>query len=116
MTSEKEPTCLPFFLLPQGGFSALVKSLRKECIDLLTEIEARLDFEDEMAPLDVGLLVNKINSMSRDVKCALETANYDNLLQSGLQVRNSLNYTCPLVRFSFLRAFEYCTDSYRWTT
>ena len=53
---------------------------------LLTEIEACLDFDDEMPPLDVELVVNRINCMSREVEHALETANYDKLLQFGLQV------------------------------
>ncbi|CAA7013362.1 unnamed protein product [Microthlaspi erraticum] len=70
----------------QGGFSSLVKSLRAQCIELLTEIEARLDFEDEMQPLDINSVVSKINNMSRDVESALDTANYDKLLQTGLQV------------------------------
>uniref|UniRef100_A0A0E0AV68 TrmE-type G domain-containing protein n=1 Tax=Oryza glumipatula TaxID=40148 RepID=A0A0E0AV68_9ORYZ len=70
----------------QGGFSALVKSLRSRCIELLTEIEARLDFEDELPPLDLTMLVSKINGMRQEVQDALDTANYDKLLQSGLQV------------------------------
>ncbi|KAE9587158.1 putative tRNA modification GTPase MnmE, mnmE, helical domain-containing protein [Lupinus albus] len=70
----------------QGGFSSLVKSLRIQCIELLTEIEARLDFDDEMPPLDLNLIMDKIHTMSRDVDNALETANYDKLLQSGLQI------------------------------
>ncbi|KAL0802156.1 hypothetical protein Bca101_057332 [Brassica carinata] len=70
----------------QGGFSSLVKSLRSQCIELLTQIEARLDFEDEMPPLDVDLVISKINKMSQDVESALDTANYDKLLQTGLQV------------------------------
>lgn len=70
----------------QGGFSSLVKSLRTQCIELLTEIEARLDFDDEMPPLDLNLIMTKIHAMSQDVENALETANYDKLLQSGLQI------------------------------
>lgn len=70
----------------QGGFSTLVKTLRTNCIDLLTEIEARIDFEDEMPPLDLNVVVHKIQLMLQDVDNALETANYDKLLQSGLQV------------------------------
>ncbi|KAK3001004.1 hypothetical protein RJ639_021735 [Escallonia herrerae] len=69
-----------------GGFSSLVKSLRTQCIELLVEIEARLDFDDEMPPLDLNLVMDKIRAMSRDVENALETANYEKLLQSGLQV------------------------------
>ncbi|XP_010269185.1 PREDICTED: uncharacterized protein LOC104605927 isoform X2 [Nelumbo nucifera] len=70
----------------QGGFSSLVKSLRAQCIELLTEIEARLDFDDEMPPLDSDMLINKIHAIQKAVEQALETANYDKLLQSGLQI------------------------------
>ncbi|KAJ6709463.1 TRNA MODIFICATION GTPASE GTPBP3 [Salix koriyanagi] len=70
----------------QGGFASMVKSLRTQCIELLTEIEARLDFDDEMPPLDLNLIMEKIHSMSEDVENALKTANYDKLLQSGLQI------------------------------
>ncbi|KAI3505022.1 hypothetical protein L1887_26873 [Cichorium endivia] len=70
----------------QGGFSSLVKALRAQCIELLTEIEARLDFDDEMPPLDMDLILNKIHAMSHDVESAMETANYDKFLQSGLQI------------------------------
>ncbi|KAL5573672.1 hypothetical protein UlMin_023269 [Ulmus minor] len=52
----------------QGGFSSLVKSIRMQCIELLTEIEACLDFDDEMPPLDLDFVLNKINSMSWDVE------------------------------------------------
>ncbi|KAH7652715.1 tRNA modification GTPase MnmE protein [Dioscorea alata] len=70
----------------QGGFSALVKGLRKQCIELLVEIEARLDFEDELPALDSSMLIDKINLMWHDVQQALDTADYDKLLQSGLQI------------------------------
>ncbi|CAL1390380.1 unnamed protein product [Linum trigynum] len=70
----------------EGGFGLLVKSTRMQCIELLTEIEARLDFDDEMPPLDANLITNKIQAMSMEVDKALETANYDRLLQSGLQI------------------------------
>lgn len=70
----------------------MVKSLRSECINLLTEIEARLDFDDEMPPLDVNSILDKIHSISREVENALETANYDKFLRSGLQVIVSFPY------------------------
>lgn len=68
----------------------LVKSLRTQCIELLTEIEARLDFDDEMPPLDLSLIMDKIHTMSVDIENALETANYDKFLQSGLQVTDTI--------------------------
>lgn len=70
-----------------------MKSLRTQCIELLTEIEARLDFDDEMPPLDMDLILNKIHEMSHDVESAMETANYDKFLQSGLQVCCSIRYS-----------------------
>ncbi|KAL4018217.1 hypothetical protein IC575_021807 [Cucumis melo] len=70
----------------QGGFSSLVKLLRAQCIELLTEIEARLDFDDEMPPLDLNVVMEKVQAMSQEVETALETANYDKLLQSGIQI------------------------------
>lgn len=70
----------------QGGLSSLVRSLRMQCIEMLAEIEARLDFDDEMPPLDINLLISRINAMSQHVQQALETANRGQLLQSGLQV------------------------------
>ncbi|GMH03958.1 hypothetical protein Nepgr_005797 [Nepenthes gracilis] len=70
----------------QGGFSTVVRSLRKRCIELLSDIEARLDFEDEMPPLDLGLMKHETDAMLEDVRETLETANYDKLLQSGLQI------------------------------
>ncbi|KAK4428433.1 tRNA modification GTPase MnmE [Sesamum alatum] len=70
----------------QGGFSSMVKSLRAQCIELLTEIEARLDFDDEMPPLDSNLVIDKIHKMLQEVDNALESANYDKLLQSGVQI------------------------------
>ncbi|KAG8377322.1 hypothetical protein BUALT_Bualt08G0021200 [Buddleja alternifolia] len=70
----------------QGDFSSMVKALRAQCIELLTEIEARLDFDDEMPPLDVKLVIDKIHKMLQEVGSALETANYDKLLQSGIQI------------------------------
>ncbi|KAG6434847.1 hypothetical protein SASPL_106491 [Salvia splendens] len=69
-----------------GGFSFMVKSLRAQCIELLTEIEARLDFDDEMPPLDINLVTDRIHKMLQEVDGALETANYDKLLQSGVQI------------------------------
>ncbi|GKA92436.1 hypothetical protein Tco_0814361 [Tanacetum coccineum] len=38
----------------EGGFSSLVRSLRAQCIEFLTEIVARLDFDDEMMPVEVN--------------------------------------------------------------
>ncbi|GJX38642.1 tRNA modification GTPase MnmE [Tanacetum coccineum] len=85
------------FVIGIGSFSSLVRSLRAQCIEFLTEIVARLDFDDEMMPVDMDLILSKISAMSHVVESAMETANYDKFLQSGLQVevnRNNENKEC----------------------
>lgn len=77
------------FIKLQGGLSRVVRALRKECIDLLVEMEARLDFEDEMPDLDNGVLIERVASMEHTVQEALATANKGHLLQSGLQVSSA---------------------------
>lgn len=84
----------------------MVKSLRAQCIELLTEIEARLDFDDEMPPLDVNLVIDKIHKMLQEVNSALETSNYDKLLQSGLQVSSGCS------RYYFVKI--YLSDAKHW--
>lgn len=64
----------------------MVQSLRRQCIELLVDIEARLDFYDEMPALDTSHVIRTIDGMWKDVQQALDTANYGRLLQSGLQV------------------------------
>lgn len=80
----------------------MVRSIRAQCIELLTEIEARLDFDDEMPPLDVNLVTDSIHKMLQEVDSALETANYDKLLQSGVQVFYG-NYTLDCFYFHMNR-------------
>lgn len=84
----------------------MVRSLRAQCIELLTEIEARLDFDDEMPPLDINLVTDKIGTMLQEVDSALETANYDKLLQSGVQVFSG-NNTLDIFNFHMTVAL-YC--------
>lgn len=70
----------------QGGLSAIVKKLRSECINLLVEMEARLDFDDELPPLDCRHLVKRIDWMYQQVEKSLGTAQRGRLLQTGIKV------------------------------
>lgn len=85
----------------------MVKSLRTQCIELLVEIEARLDFDDEMPPLDSNVLMDKIHDMWQDVQQALETTNYDKLLQSGLQV----SIMSVLLSFHMVKCNDFFSDN-----
>lgn len=54
---------------------------------MLADIDARLDFDDELPDLDVSLLVQKIEKMWQKVHQALKTEKRGKLLQTGIQVR-----------------------------
>lgn len=85
-------------VITQGGLSTFVQSLRMECIDLLVEMEARLDFDDEMPDLDTSALITRMETMCHRLQEALATAGRGRLLQSGLQVRLSIDV--PHLRLS----------------
>lgn len=70
----------------KGGLSTVVKRLRDDCIDILVEMEARLDFDDELPVLDSNNLVCRIETMSSEIDEALRTAKRGKLMQDGMQV------------------------------
>ncbi|GAQ83761.1 GTPase [Klebsormidium nitens] len=70
----------------QRGLSSFVTSLRAECIDLLVEMEARLDFDEELPPFDVPALIERIHTISQRLQKALATAQRGRLLQAGMRV------------------------------
>ncbi|KAI5079595.1 hypothetical protein GOP47_0005074 [Adiantum capillus-veneris] len=70
----------------QGGLSVLVRSLRAECIEMLADVDARLDFDDELPDLNANLLIQKIEKIWQQVQQALKTEKRGKLLQIGIQV------------------------------
>jgi hypothetical protein len=73
----------------QGGISSLVQTLHLECLELLGDIEARLDFEDEMPILEQSEVIDRVCSVLDRIQGALATAKRGQLLQSGLQARDT---------------------------
>jgi tRNA modification GTPase len=43
-----------------GGLGQLVSDLRGDLLEILAELEARLDFDDDLPPMDVPALVEDI--------------------------------------------------------
>jgi tRNA modification GTPase len=48
-----------------GGLGQLVSELRGDLLEILAELEARLDFDDDLPPMDVPALVEDITGMLR---------------------------------------------------
>eukprot|EP00775_Hariotina_reticulata_P008308 gene8308-8493_t len=70
----------------EGGLGDLVAELRQDLLDILAELEARLDFDEDLPPLDVDQLKVDITDIQQDIEEALRTSRQGNLLRSGLQV------------------------------
>jgi tRNA modification GTPase len=70
----------------QGKLAAPIRSLRSICLDILAEIEARIDFEEDLPPLDEGEILRSINQVFCQVQEILTTGDRGELLRSGLKV------------------------------
>jgi len=69
-----------------GGLGAEVAGIRRECLDLLVEMDARLDFDEDLPPLNVHAVIERIRSTTARVTAALATAHQGQLFRSGVQV------------------------------
>ena len=70
----------------RGGLTTPVGEARATCVDLLAELEARLDFDDEMVPLDVNAVEAKALSAREKIREVLATAKRGALLETGVTV------------------------------
>ena len=70
----------------QGKLAVPIRQLRAICLDILAEIEARIDFEEDLPPLDEAGVVAQIEQVLAEVTRILETADRGELLRTGLKV------------------------------
>lgn len=69
-----------------GKLSIYINELRKELIDLLSQINAAIDFPDEVDEPDYKFIEKKINFITNKINAVLSTANNSNLMRSGIKV------------------------------
>jgi len=70
----------------QGKLATPIRQLRGNCLDVLAEIEARIDFEEDLPPLDEGAIALQIQQILAELSRILATADCGELLRSGLKV------------------------------
>ncbi|MES1025553.1 tRNA uridine-5-carboxymethylaminomethyl(34) synthesis GTPase MnmE [Gloeocapsa sp. BRSZ] len=70
----------------QGKLAHPIRDLRARCLDILAEIEARIDFEEDLPPLDCNEIVSQLAEVLAQVTKILATADRGELLRSGLKV------------------------------
>ncbi|MBD2541112.1 tRNA uridine-5-carboxymethylaminomethyl(34) synthesis GTPase MnmE [Coleofasciculus sp. FACHB-SPT36] len=70
----------------QGKLQEPIRSLRTTCLDILAEIEARIDFEEDLPPLDEADIIAQIEQILAETTKILATAAQGELLRTGLKV------------------------------
>ncbi|KIZ05706.1 tRNA modification GTPase mnmE [Monoraphidium neglectum] len=71
----------------RGGVGQEVRQIREGVLDVLVEVEARIDFEEDLGPLDTDAVKRDVAALQRDIEAALRTARQGALLRNGLQAR-----------------------------
>jgi tRNA modification GTPase len=70
----------------QGKLAQPIRSLRSTCLEILAEVEARIDFEDDLPPLNEAQIKMQLAQVLQDVRQILATADRGELLRAGLKV------------------------------
>ncbi len=70
----------------QGKLAHPIRQLRANCLDILAEVEARIDFEDDLPPLNEEEIRLSLANVLTQVQKILATADRGELLRSGLKV------------------------------
>lgn len=70
----------------QGKLATPIQTLHQQCLELLADIEARIDFADDLPPLNVPDLIHDLQQMRQTMVDILATADQGELLRSGLNV------------------------------
>jgi len=70
----------------QGKLGSPIRELRTICLDILAEVEARIDFADDLPPLNEAEIKQQLETVLVQVKQILATAEQGELLRNGLKV------------------------------
>jgi tRNA modification GTPase len=70
----------------QGKLAQPIRQLRVACLEVLAEVEARVDFEEDLPPLDEAQVKAQLDQVLAEVEQILATANQGELLRTGLKV------------------------------
>jgi tRNA modification GTPase len=70
----------------QGKLGSPIRQLRTTCLDILAEVEARIDFADDLPPLNEAQIEQQLENVLAQVNQILATAEQGELLRNGLKV------------------------------
>ena len=69
-----------------GGIQARITVLRERLLDQLTELEARVDFEEDLPPLDGTVLLNELQAVRAELLALVADGERGDALRHGLRV------------------------------
>ncbi|BAQ64538.1 GTPase and tRNA-U34 5-formylation enzyme TrmE [Geminocystis sp. NIES-3709] len=70
----------------QGKLAQPIRQMRHSLLDILAEVEARIDFEDDLPPLDETKIKQDLEDSLAQIKRILATKDQGELLRSGIKV------------------------------
>lgn len=87
LVGARSPQAAQFALAGlQGKLAHPIRLLRATCLDILAEVEARIDFEEDLPPLNEDTIKTRIDQVLLEVEQILATADRGELLRVGLKV------------------------------
>ena len=69
-----------------GRINKCIKALREKLIDQLSELEARVDFEDDLPPLNQANLLTQINDVQEQLQALIDDTKKSSIIRNGLKV------------------------------
>ena len=70
----------------QGNIQTAIQSIRQRLLDQLTEIEARIDFEEDLPNLEEENVKNEITIIRKDISKLIDNAKKGSWVRSGMKV------------------------------
>jgi len=70
----------------EGGLQRRIEALRQQLLDQLAELEARVDFEEDLPPLDGAAVVAALEEVRKALEELVAEAGQGQLLREGLRV------------------------------
>ncbi|MGB3292157.1 MAG: tRNA uridine-5-carboxymethylaminomethyl(34) synthesis GTPase MnmE, partial [Phormidesmis sp.] len=70
----------------RGQLAKAIRQLRAQCLEVLADIEARVDFADDLPPLDEAEVRSQLQTIQHQITDILATARQGELLRSGIKV------------------------------